>query len=36
VIAQALDDFKGAMILVSHVTEFWSQMKIDEVLDLEG
>ncbi|MCR4286212.1 MAG: ATP-binding cassette domain-containing protein, partial [Candidatus Kaiserbacteria bacterium] len=35
VIAQALDEFKGAIILVSHVTDFWSQIKIDEVLDLE-
>ncbi|MBP9690674.1 ABC-F family ATP-binding cassette domain-containing protein [Candidatus Woesebacteria bacterium] len=36
IIAEALDSYKGAMILVSHVTEFWSQIKIDEVLDLEG
>jgi ATPase subunit of ABC transporter with duplicated ATPase domains len=34
VIAKALDDFKGAMILVSHVPEFVSQIRIDEVLDL--
>lgn len=34
VIAKALNDFKGAMILVSHVPEFVSQIRIDEVLDL--
>lgn len=36
VIAKALDEYQGAMILVSHVSEFWSQIQIDEVLDLEG
>lgn len=35
VIAQALDSYKGAMILVSHVPEFISQIRIDETLDLE-
>jgi len=35
IIAQALDKFEGAMILVSHVPEFVSQVRIDEVLDLE-
>ncbi|MFA9289166.1 MAG: ABC-F family ATP-binding cassette domain-containing protein [Weeksellaceae bacterium] len=35
VIAQALDEYKGAMVLVSHVADFWSQIRIDEVLDLE-
>jgi ATP-binding cassette subfamily F protein 3 len=35
VIAQALDEYQGAMILVSHVAEFWSLIRIDEVLDLE-
>lgn len=35
IIANALDKFEGAMILVSHVPEFVSQIKIDEVLDLE-
>ncbi|MCR4311231.1 MAG: ATP-binding cassette domain-containing protein, partial [Candidatus Taylorbacteria bacterium] len=35
VIAQALDAYKGAMVLVSHVPEFVSQIRIDEVLDLE-
>jgi ATPase subunit of ABC transporter with duplicated ATPase domains len=35
VIAKALDEYKGAMILVSHVPEFFKQIRIDEVLDLE-
>lgn len=34
VIAQALSEYKGAMLLVSHVPEFVSQIKIDSVLDL--
>lgn len=36
VIAKALSDYQGAMILVSHVPEFVSQIRIDEVLDLGG
>ncbi len=35
VIAAALDAYKGAMLLVSHVPEFVSSIRIDEVLDLE-
>jgi ATPase subunit of ABC transporter with duplicated ATPase domains len=35
VIAKALDSYKGAMILVSHVPEFVEQIRIDEILDLE-
>jgi ATPase subunit of ABC transporter with duplicated ATPase domains len=35
VIAQALGAYEGAMVLVSHVPEFVSQIRIDEVLDLE-
>ena len=35
VIAEALDKYTGAMILVSHVPEFVKQIRIDEVLDLE-
>lgn len=35
VIAKALDEYQGAMILVSHVPEFVSQIRIDEILDLE-
>ena len=34
VIAKALDQYEGAMILVSHVPEFVSQIRIDETLDL--
>ena len=35
VIAKALHDYQGAMILVSHVPDFVEQIRIDEVLDLE-
>ncbi len=35
IIAKALNDYKGAMILVSHVPEFVEQVRIDEILDLE-
>lgn len=35
VIAKALSTYAGAMIIVSHVTEFVSQIRIDEVLDLD-
>lgn len=35
IIAQALNKYDGAMILVSHVPEFVKQIRIDEVLDLE-
>ncbi|MBI5400601.1 MAG: ABC-F family ATP-binding cassette domain-containing protein [Candidatus Yonathbacteria bacterium] len=35
VIAKALDQYEGAMILVSHVPEFVKQIRIDEMLDLE-
>jgi ATPase subunit of ABC transporter with duplicated ATPase domains len=34
VIAEALNKFEGAMILVSHAKEFVSKIKIDETLDL--
>lgn len=34
VIAAALNEYEGAMILVSHVPEFVSQIRIDEILDL--
>lgn len=36
VIAKALDNYEGAMILVSHVPEFVKQIKIDQTLDLEA
>ena len=35
VIAKALSQYEGAMILVSHVPEFIAQIRIEEVLDLE-
>lgn len=35
IIAEALDKYSGAMIIVSHVPEFVKQIRIDEVLDLE-
>lgn len=35
VIAAALDEYKGTLILVSHVSDFVAQVRIDEVLDLE-
>ena len=34
IIAQAFNDFAGSMILVSHVPDFVSQIRIDETLDL--
>jgi ATPase subunit of ABC transporter with duplicated ATPase domains len=36
VIAKALDEYQGAMILVSHVPEFVQQIRIDETLDLDA
>ncbi len=35
IIAKALDQYAGAMVLVSHVPEFVSQIRIDDILDLE-
>ena len=35
VIADALDRYQGAMILVSHVPDFVSKIRIDYILDLE-
>lgn len=35
VIAKALHDYDGAMILVSHVPEFVSQIRIDDVIELD-
>ena len=35
VIAEALDKYEGAMIMVSHVPDFVEKIRIDEVLDLE-
>jgi ATPase subunit of ABC transporter with duplicated ATPase domains len=35
VIAKALHDYQGAMILVSHVPDFVDQIRIDQTLDLD-
>lgn len=35
VIAQALHDYEGAMLLVSHVPDFVEQIRIDETLNLD-
>ncbi len=35
IIAKALDAYTGAMILVSHVSEFVEQVRIDDILDLD-
>ena len=34
VIAEALSEYEGPMILVSHVPDFVEKIRIDEVLDL--
>ncbi len=36
VIAKALDQYEGTMIIVSHMEEFIEQIRIDEILDLGG
>jgi ATP-binding cassette subfamily F protein 3 len=36
IIAEALDSYEGAMVLVSHVKEFVEQIRIDEALDLKA
>ncbi len=35
VIAKAIDQYKGVLLLVSHAPEFVDQIRIDEILDLE-
>jgi ATP-binding cassette subfamily F protein 3 len=35
VIAEAINKYQGALILVSHVPEFVQKIRIDEILDLE-
>ena len=35
VIAKALSEYEGAMILVSHVSDFVSKIRIDEIIDLD-
>ena len=34
IIAKALNDYKGAMVVVSHVPDFLSQIRIDQTIDL--
>ena len=34
IIAEALDAYEGAMVLVSHVPEFVAKIRIDETLEL--
>ncbi|MBU2575802.1 ATP-binding cassette domain-containing protein [Patescibacteria group bacterium] len=34
VIAKALDSYKGALIMISHIPDFVAQIRIDEVIDL--
>lgn len=36
IIAKALDGFQGALIMVSHIPEFVSQIRIDTAIDLEA
>ncbi len=36
IIAKALDEFEGALILVSHAYEFVDQIKIDQTLELDS
>ncbi len=36
IIAEALKNYRGGMILVSHVPEFIEEIRIDEILDLES
>lgn len=36
ILAQALDEYEGGMVLVSHIPEFVAQVRIDEVIDLGG
>jgi ATP-binding cassette subfamily F protein 3 len=36
VIAKALNDYKGALVMVSHIPDFVSQIRIDTNLDLSS
>ena len=36
IIAKALEEYEGAMILVSHVPEFVAQIRVDDILDLDA
>lgn len=35
ILAQALDQYKGAMIMVSHIPDFLKQIRADTIIDLE-
>jgi ATP-binding cassette subfamily F protein 3 len=35
IIAEALNKYEGAMIIVSHVPDFIKQIRIDHILDLD-
>jgi len=35
ILAKALDDYSGALIMVSHIPEFVSQIRIDTVVDMD-
>lgn len=35
VIAKTLDEYTGAMVMVSHIPDFVSQIRVDEVIDLD-
>jgi ATP-binding cassette subfamily F protein 3 len=34
VIAEALDQYEGGLIMVSHIPDFVSKVRIDEIVDL--
>jgi ATPase subunit of ABC transporter with duplicated ATPase domains len=36
VIAEALDEYKGTLLFISHVVDFVASVRIDEVLDMES
>ena len=36
IIAKALDEYQGAMLMVSHIPDFVSQIRIDETIDLSS
>ena len=36
VIAKALDRYEGAIVMVSHIPDFVSQIRIDEIIDLDA
>lgn len=36
ILAQALDEYQGAMIMVSHIPDFVKKVRVDSVIDLES